>query len=1059
LIVDGIARPSEYGASAPIPIEPAKSNIRMVVGPDGLHFSASLLSGRLGSFDSLTIWLNRDGRGGKRPARSDLRVVFRPDGSIAVFEGNGREFVPAQRLGLVAKSAHVNSLRLEDDQVIDSPSWGTEALLGTDLLRPFQPGDRLRIAVRHTSSVTQNQPLTSSWPSSLDPEVPDTWGIVETSRVPIHTDDQRVPIPIEPVEELTNGANIWSAISDQTFPQRAAVLAGSNVWDANLMFSTDSIPPRPFLKPQQTVNDYKQKCPTENNPLYVFSADAKWPHVSDSDKFVRAEGYMASIGLSDTDATELHDSHDFDMKLSFFSEYTWLALSGESTLRLETESKYFDRRALPTLGDHATVYGRWIFDCGHGPRIEIHPLAVFESDHEQYLALWAGSKNQKASVVRIWVNHHPGAVHNYSDLPGPFDFDIKMPPPLMPQSHSLPFVRAAVTPAGGLQKASFSFSGSNTLHITLSDPPDGYYEFVTGFLDPVNAWTTKMSQIGLSKIDINNDHDSVIVGWCPEGKDGEWYLLANINGAWRTIFWNADVNQKDGSYSLTKKKPIVIPDFELNDQVRLSAMGYEDDDCFPDGSGDEITTNTASYWSLPIKDGKAKSKPADWSLYFTVQPGGELASIFDDQQFWDPRLNDEGLLSFGKLDVPLTKSAPSQITEHNSYLLLDTSLRPDGTKILTPDEADYYEFTLADFAKLTISTTNNVKYSTEYTDSWYSTMPPLLQTLFGYRFARIKVSTASPQVTDQPYKLSIKRDYLELPPDPGETADNTGGRIVDLATPDPKAVTKPPVFFSGEKRKLEMPWAWQHVAGDADVYQVLVPKTLARQSGIFFCKYNQPANLQIVAFGMRISVPALGLVKKSGLLIDPLPSSPDGKVKVIIENPELNVRGAYQFSAEWEGAQFYDQNQCAELEAIVQKLRATRWTLPPMEFRPRPLPEGDPILDIREIKLRPVGDYALLTLPAGDTIDMVIASEADTPISARLYSLSGILLGESTALPAGTPANVRGTSGLVVHSRLTVSHLTDSSRRYLLQLSPATETPVDAKRNVIVGIGSFSAAR
>jgi hypothetical protein len=1035
LVIDGIARPSEYGAAAAIPLEPnpAKAGMRMVFGTDGLHFSTSVLPGKPAPANAVTIWINRDGRGGKHPNRSDLRVEFRPDGTVATSEGNGREFVPTRPPGVVAKNAHAMSLRTEDGE-IQLPWWSTEACLSAEVLRPFQLGQTLHMAVRYGSSVPPSSLSSSSWPGSFDPAVPDTWGIVQTSTTPLPSDHS--------VDQRTE-SGVRHFVADPNGPAGAGILATAAM----------SSPPDPPTDP--TEADFNNNCPTISpgmNPFLLTDADAKWPHVkASSDHFVRAEGYMSDIGLAEEDAVMLHDSHDFDMKINVYPEYQWLVLNSESELRLETESGHFDRRALPTLGDHATVYGRWVFDCGHSPRTEIHPIGVFESDRQQQLALWAGAKAQWVSVARIRVNRHPGAVHNFSSLEGPFEFDIRLPGA---PSHSLPFVRAVQGPLNTLQKASFSLSSPNMLHITLPDPDNGYYELIAGFLDAADAWTVNTSQITFSKIDINDDHDAKAFN-----TTGEWYMLANVNGTWRTIFWNSDVNEDDSPYSLTHIAPITLP--KLGDQIQLSVMGYEDDDSWdnPGGVGDAITTKTTDCWSLAIKDGKAKSKPADWSLYFSVKPGGELPTIFEDKQYWEPRLADEASFSFGKIGVPAIKNAPSQVTDHDSFLLLDTSLRNDRTKLLVSDEEDYYDFALDDFAKVTISTTGSIKYAIEHTDPWYYSMPQNLKDLFGYRSATVKVSSASTQTTDQPYKISIKREYRELPPDWGEPMDTKGGRIVDLATPAPKALVTPRDLFHGERRRLQMDWAWQHLAGDVDIYQVLTPKGIGGGPGVvvFACKWNRLARLRLSAPGMRITVPGAGIVKESSVELDHLESFPDHKVEVIVENPVLNGRGAYQFSAEWEGDKIHSVSECGQLDTLMQHLKESLWTVPVMEFPPKQKP--DPTIAVREIRFSPLGDYMLINLPSGDTIDMVISGEKGKATSARLYSPSGLLLGESSTLDEGLRANIRGTPGLVAQSRLTVKNLAESSRYYVLQMLPARDVTSVAKERAVIGLSVFSSAQ
>jgi hypothetical protein len=74
-------------------------------------------------------------------------------------------------------------------------------------------------------------------------------------------------------------------------------------------------------------------------------------------------------------------------------------------------------------GDRVTVAGRWIFDCGHDPKTEIHPAAVVASEHDEWRADAAGVP-QQVEVLRVWMNSAPGVVH----VPlAPFDMQANFP--------------------------------------------------------------------------------------------------------------------------------------------------------------------------------------------------------------------------------------------------------------------------------------------------------------------------------------------------------------------------------------------------------------------------------------------------------------------------------------------------------------------------------------------------------------------------------------------------------------------------------------------------------
>src|SRR4051794_19427143 len=61
------------------------------------------------------------------------------------------------------------------------------------------------------------------------------------------------------------------------------------------------------------------------------------------------------------------------------------------------------------------------------------------------------------------------------------------------------------------------------------------------------------------------------------------------------------------------------------------------------------------------------------------------------------------------------------------------------------------------------------------------------------------------------------------------------GRLVDLVKPDPRAQVAPAGYLHAAFRSLAMPWAWQHVTGDVDAYDVAVPPAQPPPAGWVPC--------------------------------------------------------------------------------------------------------------------------------------------------------------------------------------------------------------------------------
>jgi hypothetical protein len=139
-------------------------------------------------------------------------------------------------------------------------------------------------------------------------------------------------------------------------------------------------------------------CPTSwyDYPGYFVNPEDKWPMVDpEQHGTVRVEGVLTGIEISDLDSPFLHDSHDLDMTMSVQPDSGWVPLEGQLGLVLETESAGFPPYARPAQNDHIVAIGRWIFDCGHDPKTEVHPICIFESDRTEFRPLYPGGRLQK----------------------------------------------------------------------------------------------------------------------------------------------------------------------------------------------------------------------------------------------------------------------------------------------------------------------------------------------------------------------------------------------------------------------------------------------------------------------------------------------------------------------------------------------------------------------------------------------------------------------------------------------------------------------------------------
>jgi hypothetical protein len=1029
--VDGMVRPEEFDGIPALPVAGLIPELKVFIGPGGLHFAVNVAPGHKRFDDHVTLLINRDGAGGDRPGKSDLRITLQPDGAFKVAEGNGRKFSSENQRHLTWQTAGGDTIRFQDDPgAYALPWWTGELLIGPDRLKPFEEGHRLRLAVEYQLTLKANRGLgilrdtivAGIWPPGADPDIPRTW------------------------ESLRSGP--------------AAGLGGEP-----LNTLSDSGPPCPWPRPAPTTSDFNQNCDLSGPKKigYLYSTTLKWPLVDPQcNSFVRAEGVLRSIGISHEDATPIHDSHDFDMHLAVSGFDRYLALNGGDDLVLETESKYFSRSALPCPGDHVTAYGRWIFDCGHSPKTEIHPVPVMGADRIEYRPVLPGEPFKQVAVIRIWITQNPGTYHYPNLLEGSYEFSVQLPQKghyyYTPEQKDLvPFIRQEKGPAGTMDRASFSVSGF-TLKMTLHQPEEGYHEFVAGFAGPgtdmLQTYTVK-----LEEIDIKDDHD----GWT-KGK-GEWFMLANINGYWRTIFWNREVDT-DESYS-PAIAPVPLPEGNLGIQV----IGFEDDDDFKNlgGLGDKISEIRSGYWDRGklndlAKKGMQTLGQSDWKLDYRVVSGGAVLPAFADADYWAPRMLDEKPGTAFTVNVPTPAlGAPAWKKTVNSYLLQDLQIRSDQTKLLAKDVRDRFQFSLSDPAEVQITATTNVKY--KVSQGWggwpgiYGA-PESVRQLFGNQNAAIEVTAKNDNVSiDIPYAVAIEVKARNIPPDWGESMDNAGGRVADLRTPDPK--TKFPANGASFWRELEMDWAWQHIPGDVDVYKVLVPKPKAHASGDpstigpVPCPYNHFDRVEISAPGMEIVVPGAGAAGKAKwtLTLTQLHQYfPDGVFTVQIKNPDPAKRGAYQLKVTWLDEKFHTKEECdlitkfhKALQLSLQEIKKT-YPLPfPGLYDPVPKPHEGFL--VSGLVFTPSGTSLILRNDGPAPLDLAISSESPFPVRALLFDETGVLLGESYVEEnSGAPDR----AGIALH-RLQAGGLRQGAN-YKLKLIPAVPLPVSQIDGAVVRV-------
>lgn len=921
--IDGMCRPSEYEGGTTLRPEPDRSfAIDLMLRRDGLYACANVLFGSLQAGDSLTLWLDGTGMGGTRPGRGQLRLQLRPDGKVVAGVGNGQGYTTAVLQDVVSQTVGGPELTPQEDlPTYHAPWWSTELRIPMRLLAPFSPGRRLRLALLYHGTVpagtlpeiSSTQNVRESWPASFDANRPGTWGAVATGSPTSIQLSAQEPATIDTVTSMVGKLHTALSPLGHTLPSRGHSVARA-IRDSIHM----SIPD--YTGFGVTTQDFHKICDWNSKPWglpLITNPDVKWAKLGT----VEAEGTLDNIELSNEDFPAIHDSHDLDMSLQIdHSRFGKLVIDGkDDNLILETESGQFPHTFRPSTGDHVTVKGRWIFDCGHDEpgnpaHTEIHPTPYFESDHLEARRLGPGPDLRTVRVAQVWMNANPGAFKYDLKTYGPFDFDLQLP---WKSLHDwMPFAEVVrpekpspIYTDGDPAKVKFMVEGGK-IHVRI-DPPEinwltgpgvpfplkvqwAHYEIVVGYLkkDPDSiASAARSYTVHLDKIDVVHDLRGLRgYGW------GGWFLDADVNHHWVAIFRDAKVSSSEKGYDLN------IPINTTDSRLTIRMTGYMNDDPLAgpvlarhEWDLGPLSEQKGTEWHLcqrtldypeNLKDpGCADWNHSAWVLYYHVTDGPALSPILKSSGFWSPRLASKAKLpaptDLGEVPVDqpprISTTYPEREVDHNGYITeqrlpygksyqpLDSS-GVDGLTRLGSD-LDRYSFSLADFANVTIpNPAPGVMASPQPSDPWFKADPsdpwkddlPKVQKALGYRHATVTVQSVDGHVGDTPYTLRVRTTWRDLPPDWGVANDKPGsGRLVDLLTPDSHAALAPGDEAEPDNRTLLMRWAWQHVPGEIHYYDVLVPPAATRPNGQKPCVGGDiPTDkLTISAYGMRLHIP------------------------------------------------------------------------------------------------------------------------------------------------------------------------------------------------------------
>ncbi len=320
--------------------------------------------------------------------------------------------------------------------------------------------------------------------------------------------------------------------------------------------------------------------------VYAYYPSCKWAQVDPNYPLVQASGTLRDVDLSRGDAPWIHTSHDVDMDLAVDPASSWLVLGAGGLLHVEAEGGRFPVAYWPVVGDRLTVAGRWVYDCGHDAKTEIHPAAIVAAEH----AAWriAAGAPRPVHVLQVWMNSAPGVV----SVPlAPFALRAGFPP-APDAAGGTPFVQVVAGSPAAVQWTIETGAGRGP-EVTVQFTPPGtqgsaYFELLLGYPQtapppsPLVAYTVAFDRLlvhnDLRQAARNTTGVPAILSIPQLGFSGtgHWHMQALVDHTWRNLLEDAPV-VSGHSYPLAGVPSVAIwaPGGE---HLRLAVTGYADND-------------------------------------------------------------------------------------------------------------------------------------------------------------------------------------------------------------------------------------------------------------------------------------------------------------------------------------------------------------------------------------------------------------------------------------------------------------------------------------------------
>ncbi|MBI2896950.1 MAG: LamG domain-containing protein [Deltaproteobacteria bacterium] len=1071
-VIDGVCRPDEYVGAARVLLEPNRDHtVYLQTQGEGMAVCVPTLLGGLDEEDGVDVYLHSDGsqRGG---APWTVRLLATPDGAVTPFTMSplGNQWVESPAF-IESRTLRDDVFRPQEDiRRIDTPYWTAEFLVPAELMGELSEGSTLDVAVEARTSVRD--------PAGGEPTR-------SSASLPAGFDDT-----------VTSG---WFSASVAQPGVATSVEIGSpaDMLERHCREPDDPAPP-PRNPP--TWEDFDGACDCDP-ASYTYNMDCKWPPVDPDRRFVWAEGTFASVNVSTEDAPLIHTSHDVDMGLSVTGPLRYLNIVESSTEFQDTAVNQvieWEQGSLPPNstwpllsvrpstpygpypGDHSSMVGEWIFDCGHDPKTELHPLIYIETDREETRRTgW--NTGIKVRTIHVWMNNDAGSGYVPRSMTSPFSFVVPLP-----AGTGQPFLRVWADPEDldESEGVSAELLCDDTVKVTIEPPETNgffYWNLYAGRLEhggpAPSAYRIWFDELYM--IDDQDDGD--------EDDAGEWYLDINVTGTWHNLLWFESISS--GSHHSLENHYF---DILARQKFYMHIISWDQDDDWDPGNPAERIELGPAMFPGPTSDsvmdaGEDTIQGLDaWELSYHWEYLG-----VDGLENMPSHGNTFAVMPEG--DEPLAANEPDsssttpvqgiEVTDEDQTISRPGWITQMGARASRPDyfffdrDVDYMRLAVDDFADVTVEMDREPEL--ELTTTPRSTpfpggansecpyVPPSLFDTLGAKqyWVRVEGDPDAPSAFG-PYDLDVTVRRRDVPPDDGEQDDlNAGGRPHSLESDEALlsyewldigkcGVSVEPWDPSGREipsnvrqvRSLDSGWMWQHEPGDVDTYTVTFgrPKSSSEPDSPV-CFQDEPT-LVLRAPGMQLLVPSLtGDVPVDGVTV-PLDEffaaddSETGSLEVqVVSRPGVTERCAYRLEAQWSDSVFvhYGDPGCpfaSEIEAAAVVYECNELIavseLPAFWFEDGP-GLGDPAPFERGVRLDAGDGWAMVHAAEAGELDAVVSSPPGEGIAVELFDSRGVVVARGVQVDEELQGAERA-SGLAPSLRLSSDGL--AAGDYLLHV-------------------------